>query len=81
VTVARPVPDERDVPEIFVDVTFDHGVLHIAVVNGTDSSQGVRLTWTVADSGRTKWVSQAVRFRTKTGVKTVNTVAVVPCVY
>jgi prepilin-type N-terminal cleavage/methylation domain-containing protein len=51
-----------------------------AVVNGTDSSQGVRVTWTVADSGKTKWVSQAVRFRTKTGVKTVNSVAVVPCV-
>ncbi|MBC7897966.1 MAG: hypothetical protein H7066_21270 [Cytophagaceae bacterium] len=32
------VPDESGGPEVFVDFIFDHGLLHVAVVNGTDTA-------------------------------------------
>lgn len=32
----RALPDESNGPEVFVDFVFDHGLLHVAVVNGSD---------------------------------------------
>jgi hypothetical protein len=32
------VPDESNVPEVFVDFVFDRGLLHVAVVNGSDAA-------------------------------------------
>ena len=50
------------------------------LVNGTDSTRGVRTTWTITDSTRARWVQQSVRYTTRRGVKTANYVAAVPCV-
>jgi type IV pilus assembly protein PilV len=51
-----------------------------ALVGGTQTSRGVTVTWTVADSSRTRWVQQTVQYKPKRGAtKTVNYVLVVQC--
>jgi hypothetical protein len=51
-----------------------------ALVDGTQTSRGVTVRWTIEDSSRTRWVRQAVQYRPKRGpVKTVNYVVVVQC--
>jgi prepilin-type N-terminal cleavage/methylation domain-containing protein len=50
-----------------------------AVVGGSQTKRGVTITWTVADSGRTKWVTEQVQYTTKSGPKTVNYLTVIQC--
>ena len=51
-----------------------------ALVSGTQTQRGVTITWTVADSSRTKWVTEQVQYKTKRGsTKTVNYVTVIQC--
>jgi type IV pilus assembly protein PilV len=51
-----------------------------ALVDGTQTSRGVTVTWRIADSSRTKWVDESVQYRPKRGpVKTVSYVVVVQC--
>lgn len=51
-----------------------------ALVNGSQSSRGVTVSWTVEDSSRTRWIRQAVQYKPKRGpVKTVNYLLVVQC--
>jgi prepilin-type N-terminal cleavage/methylation domain-containing protein len=42
-----------------------------ALVSGTDSTRNVRVTWLVADSGKTRWIRQRVRFRHRKGKSSV----------
>jgi len=50
-----------------------------SIVGGTQTKRGVTITWTVADSTRTKWVTEAVQYTTKSGPKTVNYLTVIQC--
>ena len=50
-----------------------------AIVGGTQTKRGVTITWTVADSTKTKWVTESVQYRTKSGAKTVNYLTVIQC--
>jgi prepilin-type N-terminal cleavage/methylation domain-containing protein len=51
-----------------------------ALVSGTQTRRGVTVTWTVADSTRTKWVTESVQYKPKRGsTKTVNYVTVIQC--
>ena len=50
-----------------------------AIVGGSATKRGVTITWTVADSSRTKWVTEQVQYKTKSGPKTVNYVTVIQC--
>ena len=50
-----------------------------AIVGGTQTKRGVTITWTVADSTRTKWVTEQVQYKTKSGAKTVNYLTVIQC--
>ncbi|HEX6053105.1 MAG TPA: prepilin-type N-terminal cleavage/methylation domain-containing protein [Gemmatimonadaceae bacterium] len=51
-----------------------------ALVDGSQTSRGVRVAWTVEDSSRTRWVRQSVEYTPKRGpAKTVNYVLVVQC--
>ena len=50
-----------------------------AIVGGTQTKRGVTITWTVADSSRTKWVTEQVQYKTKSGPKTLNYVTVIQC--
>ena len=51
-----------------------------ALVGGTQTKRGVTVTWSVADSSRTKWVSEQVQYKPKRGpMKTVNYVTVIQC--
>ena len=50
-----------------------------SIVSGTQTKRGVTVTWTVADSTRTKWVTEQVQYRTKSGAKTVNYLTVIQC--
>ena len=50
-----------------------------AIVSGSQTKRGVTITWTVADSSRTKWVTELVQYRTKSGPKTLNYLTVIQC--
>ena len=50
-----------------------------AIVGGTQTKRGVTITWTVADSSRTKWVTEQVQYKTKSGPKTLNYLTVIQC--
>lgn len=50
-----------------------------SIVGGTQTKRGVTITWTVADSTRTKWVTEQVQYKTKSGAKTVNYLTVIQC--
>jgi prepilin-type N-terminal cleavage/methylation domain-containing protein len=51
-----------------------------ALIGGSKTKRGITLTWSVADSSRTKWVTEQVQFKTKRGAtKTVNYVTVIQC--
>ena len=50
-----------------------------AIASGSQTKRGVTITWTVADSSRTKWVTEQVQYKTKSGPKTVNYLTVIQC--
>ena len=50
-----------------------------AIASGSQTKRGVTITWTVADSIRTKWVTEQVQYKTKSGPKTVNYLTVIQC--
>ena len=50
-----------------------------AIVGGTQTTRGVTITWTVADSSRTKWVTEQVQYTTKSGPKTLSYTTVIQC--
>ena len=50
-----------------------------SIVGGTQTKRGVTITWTVADSTKTKWVTESVQYKTKSGPKTVNYLTVIQC--
>ena len=50
-----------------------------AIVSGSQAKRGVTITWTVADSSRTKWVTEQVQYTTKSGPKTLNYLTVIQC--
>ena len=51
-----------------------------AVVSGSQTRRGVTMSWVVADSTRTKWVTSQVQYKPKRGAtKTLNYVTVIQC--
>ena len=50
-----------------------------ALVGGTKTTRGITVSWNVADSSRTKWVTEQVQYSTKRGPRTLNYVTVVQC--
>jgi prepilin-type N-terminal cleavage/methylation domain-containing protein len=50
-----------------------------SIVSGTATKRGVTITWTVADSIKTKWVTESLQYTTKSGPKTVNYLTVIQC--
>jgi hypothetical protein len=51
-----------------------------AIVDGSQTSRGVRVAWTVADSTRTRWVTETVQYKPKRGPsKTLSYVVVIQC--
>ena len=51
-----------------------------ALVSGSQTKRGVSISWTVADSSRTRWVTEQVQYRPKRGpMKTLNYVTVIQC--
>ena len=51
-----------------------------AIVNGSQTKRGVTVTWTVADSSRTRWVTESVDYRQKRGAtKTLTYTTVIQC--
>jgi prepilin-type N-terminal cleavage/methylation domain-containing protein len=51
-----------------------------SIVGGTQTKRGVTVTWTVADSSRTKWLTEQVLYTPKRGpTKTFNYVTVIQC--
>ena len=50
-----------------------------ALVSGTATKRGVTITWTVADSSRTKWVTEQVQYKTKSGPKSLSYLTVIQC--
>jgi prepilin-type N-terminal cleavage/methylation domain-containing protein len=51
-----------------------------SLVSGNQTKRGVSITWAVADSSRTKWVTSQVQYKPKRGpMKTVNYVTVIQC--
>ena len=51
-----------------------------SIVGGTQTKRGVTVTWTVADSSRTKWLTEQVQYTPKRGpTKTFNYVTVIQC--
>jgi prepilin-type N-terminal cleavage/methylation domain-containing protein len=51
-----------------------------ALVDGSQTRRGVTVSWAVADSSRTKWVTQQVQYKPKRGAtKTLNYVTVIQC--
>jgi prepilin-type N-terminal cleavage/methylation domain-containing protein len=51
-----------------------------ALVDGSQTKRGVTVSWAVADSGRTKWVSEQLQYRTRRGPRTLNYVTVIQCI-
>lgn len=51
-----------------------------ALVAGSKTKRGVTISWTIADSSRTKWVTEQVQYKPKRGAtKTINYITVVQC--
>jgi len=51
-----------------------------ALVNGSQTKRDVTVTWTVADSSRTRWVTESVQYRVKRGpTKTLTYTTVIQC--
>ena len=50
-----------------------------ALVGGSATKRGVTITWTVADSSRTKWVTEQVQYKTKSGPKSLSYLTVIQC--
>ena len=50
-----------------------------SIVGGSATKRGVTITWTVADSTRTKWVTEQVQYKTKSGPKTLSYLTVIQC--
>jgi prepilin-type N-terminal cleavage/methylation domain-containing protein len=51
-----------------------------ALVGGTQTVRGVTVTWTVADSSRTRWVTETVQYKPKRGAtRTLTYTAVIQC--
>lgn len=51
-----------------------------SLVSGSQTKRGVTVTWTVADSSRTRWVTEQVQYNSKRGqTKTLNYVTVIQC--
>ncbi len=50
-----------------------------SIVGGSATKRGVTITWTVADSTRTKWVTEQVQYKTKSGAKTLSYLTVIQC--
>jgi type IV pilus assembly protein PilV len=51
-----------------------------ALVSGSQTKRGVSISWTVADSSRTRWVTEQVQYRPKRGpMKTLNYMTVIQC--
>jgi len=50
-----------------------------SIVGGTQTKRGVTITWTVADSTRTKWVTEQVQYKTKSGAKSLSYLTVIQC--
>jgi prepilin-type N-terminal cleavage/methylation domain-containing protein len=51
-----------------------------ALVSGSQTRRGVTVSWEVADSSRTRWVTEQVQYKPKRGAtKTVNYVTVIQC--
>jgi prepilin-type N-terminal cleavage/methylation domain-containing protein len=51
-----------------------------ALVDGSQTRRGVTMSWVVADSSRTKWVTSQVQYKPKRGAtKTLNYVTVIQC--
>lgn len=50
-----------------------------SLVSGTKTKRGITVSWAVADSSRTRWVTEQVQYKTKRGPRTLNYVTVVQC--
>jgi prepilin-type N-terminal cleavage/methylation domain-containing protein len=51
-----------------------------ALVDGSQTKRGVSVAWTVADSSRTKWVTETVQYKPKRGAtKSLTFVTVIQC--
>ena len=51
-----------------------------ALVSGSQTKRGVSISWNVADSSRTRWVTEQVQYRPKRGpMKTLNYMTVIQC--
>jgi prepilin-type N-terminal cleavage/methylation domain-containing protein len=51
-----------------------------AIVSGSQTRRGVTVTWTVADSSRTRWVTESVQYQPKRGpAKTFTYTTVIQC--
>jgi prepilin-type N-terminal cleavage/methylation domain-containing protein len=51
-----------------------------SIVSGTQTRRGVTLSWIVADSSRTKWVTDSVQYKPKRGpTKKFSYVTVIQC--
>jgi prepilin-type N-terminal cleavage/methylation domain-containing protein len=51
-----------------------------ALVSGSQTKRGVSISWDVADSSRTRWVTEQVQYRPKRGpMKTLNYMTVIQC--
>jgi prepilin-type N-terminal cleavage/methylation domain-containing protein len=51
-----------------------------ALVDGTQTRRGVTVSWRIADSSRTRWVSETVQYTPRRGpVKTANYTMVIQC--
>ena len=51
-----------------------------AIIDGSQTVRGVRVAWTVADSIRTRWVTETVQFKPKRGAtKSLTYTVVIQC--
>lgn len=51
-----------------------------ALIDGSQTSRGVTVSWTVTDSSRTRWVQETVQYKPNRGpTKTVNYILVIQC--
>ena len=51
-----------------------------AIVGGSQTKRGVTVTWTVADSSRTRWVTESVQYQPRRGpAKTFTYATVIQC--
>lgn len=50
-----------------------------SLADGTDSKRSVTVAWTVADSGRFKYVQQTLTYPTRRGTRTLTYANLIPC--